>query len=281
MSTQNDPLAQAPQPADRLHYATGVMLDAQDFQAEQTYHRGRLARALSYLHGSGTAAGLRVGWQGPVGPDEEVLVHPGVALDRLGRVIEVPREACIRLNRWYEGRDPDELNQGLHGAPYDGVVVDVFIRFVACERGKTPSFAAGPFDALDAVVPSRLRDYYELELVTRREADPARPADPWSAVRGIADEAARLAALRTAVFDAWREGSDRWTDEGPDPLPEHAAGQDPTSLFLARLVLPAAAGGAGTRPVRAAAEPVRVENESRLFAYPAQALAAWLGLGPS
>ena len=35
------------------------------------------------------------------------------------------------------------------------------------QRGKTPAFAVGPFDATDAVVPSRLRDEYELRLVPR------------------------------------------------------------------------------------------------------------------
>ncbi len=42
---------------DRLCYALGVLLDASDFDAEQAYHRGRLARALVYLNGMGTAAG--------------------------------------------------------------------------------------------------------------------------------------------------------------------------------------------------------------------------------
>src|SRR5258708_794373 len=106
-----DPLAQKPELPDRLFYATGILLDAEDFRAEQLYHRGRLSRALAYLHGGGTVAGLRVDWIKPLNPgedaafpkgrDEEIVVNPGIAIDRLGRVIEVPTSGCIRLMRWY------------------------------------------------------------------------------------------------------------------------------------------------------------------------------------
>ena len=48
-------------PPDRVSYDEGVLLDALDFRAEQSYHRGRLARVLAYLFGTGTAAGLEVG----------------------------------------------------------------------------------------------------------------------------------------------------------------------------------------------------------------------------
>jgi hypothetical protein len=35
----SDPLEQKPEPPDRLFYATGILLDAEDFKAEQLYHR--------------------------------------------------------------------------------------------------------------------------------------------------------------------------------------------------------------------------------------------------
>ena len=44
---------------------------------------------------------------------------------------------------------------------------DIFLAFHPCERGYTPAFASGPFDALDASQPSRVRDAYELTLVPR------------------------------------------------------------------------------------------------------------------
>ena len=50
-----------PPPAPkRVYYSTGRMLGVEDFQADQDYHRGRLARVLSQLYGTGTVSGLLV-----------------------------------------------------------------------------------------------------------------------------------------------------------------------------------------------------------------------------
>jgi hypothetical protein len=297
MSTRNDPLASADALAragvlDRVFYATGILLAADDFDAEQTYHRGRLARALTYLHGCGTVAGLRVVVEPaleagadpafPGGREEELRVQPGLAVDRLGRLIEIPRAACLRLDRWYRAEEIDRLRTALHGAPVGGVIVDVFVRYVTCDRGKTPAFAAGPFDALDAVQPSRLRDAYELTLVPRSEASPPLPdAGEVSAppLPPATDLPGRRAALQEAIFNGWREGTEEWTERGLVPLREHIAGQDPTALFLARLVLPAtAAATADARPDRTTGAAVLVDNASRRFAYSTLALARSLGL---
>src|SRR5205823_2635938 len=55
--------------------------------------------------------------------------------------------------------------------------------------------------------------------------------------------------LQDAIFAAWH-GRDSSDQGGPKPLPEHAVGQDPTSVFLARLVLPATLPATGGRPIR-------------------------------
>jgi len=296
-----DPLKARQQPPDRLFYATGVLLDAEDFTAEQTYHRGQLARALAHLHGSGTAAGLRVTWAkaspDPNAPDareEELRVEPGVAIDRLGRLVEVPRTACIRLNRWFDNEGAqraDDLKQALYigaeaaevseedgagavvGTPrVDGVVADLFIRFVVCERGKTPAFASGPFDALDAVEPSRLRDGYELKLLLRKERPLPIPERIWPTDAKL---------LHKAIFDAWHNTTDRTEIQGQkdasdlNPLREHAEGQDTSFVFLARVVLPAEA--VLGKPQRKA-DDVRIDNHLRPFVYTAAALARLTGL---
>lgn len=285
MTTRADAL-NASVPPDRLYYATGELLDAADFRAEQLYHRGRLARALAYLHGSGTVAGLRIP---PVEPadaeaEERLLVEPGLAIDPLGRLIEVPRAQCIRLDRWYRAEPADRLRQArqsvtVAGNPVTGVVVDVYIRFVQCERGKTPSFAAGPFDALDAVSPSRLRDGFELSLLARIENPPPEPVSPWPDLLALAPEE-RAAAAREAVLEAWRGGTESLAPgEVPEPLAEHAQalGQDSGSVFLARLVLPAdPAPEADARPVRILDAPV-VVNELRPLVYPGGLLGRLLG----
>ena len=296
----SDPLAQKPEPPDRLFFATGILLDAEDFRAEQLYHRGRLSRTLAYLHGSGTIAGLLVEWQKPLKPGddakfpdglpEEIKVSPGLAIDRLGRLIEVPAPACIRLGRWYESKEqsPDDLYKAFHpakpGDPANVVVVDVFIRFCSCERGKTPAFATGPFDALNAVQPSRMREFYKLELVAREHNDPDLLKSGLNDLSTIGDVNARRAALHNEILGGWREGSEeahgQWKKSGGLGLSkEHEANQDPTSVFLARLTLPASTPArAGEKPIRKTNEEVIVDNLSRRFVYTGASLARWLGI---
>ena len=57
MSANQDPLEQLASP-DRVFYATGVLLAADDFQDEQTYHRRQLACALAALSPGGSATPL-------------------------------------------------------------------------------------------------------------------------------------------------------------------------------------------------------------------------------
>lgn len=288
MTTRIDPLRQVPEVPDRVAYATGVLLDADAFAAEQLYHRGRLARALTYLHGYGTAAGLWVEWQNTVAPavdgtgghDERLMVHPGLAIDRLGRMIEIPVPSCISLNPWFQTQSDSDLIQGLHGAPYNGVVADLFVRFIVCEQGKTPAFLTGPFDALNGVAPSRLRDSYELALFIRKEATPSLPQSPWPDLSQGADIPSRVANLHAAVFAAWQQDTTGGVNEGLPPLPEHLLGQDPAFLFLARLVIPATSAGAGVRPTRTTEATVTVDNDSRSFVYPVPALTRWVGVSP-
>ena len=256
---QLDPLLKPNVEADRLHYATGELLGADDFRDEQTYHRRQLARALLFLQGSGTIAGLRVVARplpasGASPEDVEIAVEPGLALDRVGRLIEVPRDACIRLRRWYEfiadqppnsdGLDVDDLRTAFH-AGAGLVIADVYLTFHPCDRGYTPAFASGPFDALDASQPSRVRDAYELSLVPRSELDPVSAFDPWAKIHD-APAADRFEAALTASLDAWST----LAIPAPDTLPEaqNPPGVDPTAVLLARLSIPAAnnPGGAPT-----------------------------------
>lgn len=292
---RGDPLVERGRQPDRLNYATGMLLGADDFSQEQAYHRGRLARALAYLHGSGTAAGLRAVPHPrvepntdpdlPRGREEELAVQPGLAVDRLGRLIELHAEFCIRLQRWYDQQPTDALVEALHPRraprvpvaddPYSGVVADLFIRFRTCTHELTQAFASGPFDALNAVVPARLRDHFLIELILRPEDEPPLPARRWP---GRSDSAS-IAPLHERILDAWQESLDRWERGAPKRLPEQPPGLDTTALFLARVVLPiTAATVAAGRPERDLNVAVTVDNSPRGFVYTTGALAAWLEL---
>lgn len=278
MATEQDslPLLEGP---DRVHYATGVLLGAEDFQAEQDYHRGRLARALAYAMGHGTLAGLEVVHEpAQTARAERLVVAPGLAIDRIGRLIEVARPRCLKLDEWYLAQSPQLLRQAWHDTGNlwtdspSGVAADLFIRFAACERGKTPAFATEAFDSFDSVTAARVRDGFEIELILRQESSPALPQPQWPDFDNDA------ATLRDAILNAWREGSAFSTLHGLDPLPEHVPGQDTSSLFIARVLLPADQGPAGQRPPRRMTETVIVRNELRPFVVTANALARWLGI---
>lgn len=275
-----DPLEAMP-PAERVNYATGVLLAAEDFRDEQTYHRARLARLLQALAGFGTIAGLRV--TPPAADDAELELHvaPGIAIDRFGRLVEITGPWCIRIARWIAGQSTPALRAALHRAPRIalpvGIVADVFIAALSCGRAKTPAFATGPFDALDAVVPARIAETAQLELVARAEGGP----DPIPAPRNFwPDSTATDEARLQAVLDSWTTGSAATSADGAlDPLAEHVAGRNTAAVLLARVTIPvvlAEDAGPEVRPQLDMTRPVSVDNSLRPFVFlPGK----WLGRG--
>jgi hypothetical protein len=315
----DDPLYGLPQP-ERPHYATGMLLDAGDFADEQTYHRNRLARALAFasgagarrapaggssgdtgsvgLHGGGTLAGLRVDVTAAAGDTpEELRIAPGLAVDRLGRLVEIPRSVCLRVQRWFDGELTRDGGDDLRAAALDdpdrfrsarlagdgvsigarAVIADVFVRFVACREGLTPAFAAGPFDALDAATASRLRDAYEVHLVLRGDGldDDFDGLPLLDRDLSTLSATARRDALQDAVLDAWPDlAGSTGVDGQLAPAPGHPPGLDPTAVFLARVFLPVAAGS----PPARAGDAV-VDNGARRVLPHLGMLAAAFGLG--
>lgn len=275
-----DPLELMPAP-ERVNYATGVLLDAQDFQDEQTYHRARLAKFLSGLAGFGTLAGLRV--RPPEASDAELEIHvdPGLAIDRFGRLIEITEPYCIRLARWYAALSTPQARAAIQRSPRVAVpvavVADVFLSTAACARAKTPAFATGPFDALDAVVPARLAEAPQLEMVPRDEGGPdpiPTPHNFWPAAG--ATDAQKL----QAVLDSWESGTAATTADGSlDPLQEHVGGHNSAAVLLARVTIPVVlADGAPpeVRPTLDMTTRVSVDNTIRPFIFlPGK----WLGRG--
>ncbi len=273
----SDPLATATDP-DRPNYALGVMLEAKDFIDEQTYHRARLARALQFLHGAGTVAGLSVSYAAPLpagspdapdGRQEELQVAPGIAIDGIGRVIEVPRPWCLTLPRWWDAQTNDTLTGALKT---NGVVADLFIRFLACGRSRQPAFASGPFDALDATVYARLRDGFDLKLVPRSE-DPAPSAvDPWAAIAGAPDRMAKAHELALGMWETLTA-----VEQRPDrKLVPPTLDSSLDWLLLARVTIPATADATTGRPNRSATAPT-VDNMVRPFVMTAGALLRVVG----
>jgi hypothetical protein len=275
-----------PQPPTRVYYATGRMLGVGDFQAEQDYHRGRLARTLLQLCGTGTVSGLLVQTDGNTDVTKlEIQVTPGMAIDRVGRIIEVPRPVCIVLQNWltqYVTAWQSQQSGNSPGTPsiadpntaiHDGknLTVDVFATFVPCTQGVTPCFAAqDDYDATDAFSPNRLLDSFAMQLVLRTDATPKTPLDPWA---GLGAQQPVLAALRQSMLAGTL---------GPSgTLAEYPPSFDQTAVFLARILVPATAGTSGNPPVwnLTGLGSANIDNASRLFVIPVSVLSRWNGLG--
>ena len=212
-------------------------------------------------------------------PGLELHVGGGLAVDRYGRLIEVPRPWCLRLAPWVASKSNDALRAAL--GP-EGVVADLYLRFASRGRGATPAFAHGAYDATDALVPSRVRDAFLFELLLRPEArdEPAAPnhlpRQRFAALRAMAP-AERLDAARAALLDGWdaAPGAARRRGAGAAAASTRV-GVDAAALFLARLRLPAGPPDADGRPVfdLDSFDDARIDNESRAFVVPNDMLAA-------
>ena len=400
MTPPTDTLSTPPVP-NRVYYSLGRMLGVEDFQADQDYHRGRLACALLQLFGTGTVSGLNVqtsfpawqaslpvaswafvvdatsgnvqvntgkngvtggarpawaavgssvnegdlvwtnegpvlwtGWQaskpftfpsvivdsnfnfqvltvtaglttgaavpawntniGGVTPDGgvaaawtclgptqlEIQVTPGMAIDRAGRILQVPRPVCIRLQPWLTLQDPAILNAVIKNG---NVFVDVFATFVGCTRGLTPCFATqDDYDATDAFSPNRLLDSFAMQLVLRTDVTDANsnlPVDPWLATGTLPTSTTNTLTpqnLKQSILNV-SSGPAAAAPWATAPALEYPKGFDPTAVFLARITIPATAGNAGKPPTFSLGN-ITINNLARLFLFPAALAARWTGL---
>ncbi|WP_138469268.1 hypothetical protein [Poseidonocella sp. HB161398] len=260
-----DALETRPAP-ERTFPHDGALLTQTDFRTEQLYHRALLSRLALHLHGAGTVAGLDVRYVPAAGGAEvEVEVAPGLAIDRLGRLIEIPTRSCLPLAAWVAQQDAEDetraaLQAGLRAAAGPlpvHAVADVYLGYHACAQVPEPAFASANADTIDGVQPSRIRDYGKLDLVVR-------PADddraPQSLVASQIPDTVPPGDLPAALRDykrltAWdvtrSDGAPgRFRMASGGTLSEHVPGtvQDGTEIFLARLAIPlVTGGGAGPR----------------------------------
>lgn len=294
-----DPLVQQllalTQRAERPYYEVGVLLDREDFIAEQSYHRGRLARAMATLFGHGTVAGLRVreprDTADPSLPrrpnaEREIEIDPGLAMDRLGRLIELRTTQCFRIKRWFDwtlANDADALDEAVVGTGANThVLLDIFVHFVVCQHGATPAFATGPFNATDATVPSREHDAFELSWALRPAAEAAtQPGNVWPAFDAVNQELAalpngtpaqkaarekrRAELIGEAILGAWEPLSADAQRPTLDPLVEHPRDDWWDRVLLARVKVPVKASS--DHPQIDEGRQLEIDNLIRPFVY--------------
>ena len=83
-------------PLRRVNYFAGRLLSAEDFRAEQEYHREKSRLHNRRLHGSGVANGLTVSVAGGASRPA-ITVKPGVGIDPAGNELEVDAERSVSV----------------------------------------------------------------------------------------------------------------------------------------------------------------------------------------
>jgi hypothetical protein len=175
--------------------------------------------------------------------------------------VEVRREQCLAVADWLAARAGrlasaaeiqrrDEVIAAVRD-PGDGdrLLLDVWLRHLPATRGRTPAFAAGPFNATDYSVPARLADGFEITFDVA--ADPTGAAQlPGNRLPALDEQISALQALapadRAAARSAWTLDSvlDAWPQAPADrpgqlaALAEQREDAQWNRVFLARLAVP-------------------------------------------
>ncbi len=80
----------------RVNYFQGRLLSADDFSAEQEYHREKSRLHNRRLHGSGVASGLTVSLSGGTSR-AAITVKSGVGIDATGNELELDAECSVPI----------------------------------------------------------------------------------------------------------------------------------------------------------------------------------------
>jgi hypothetical protein len=82
--------------SERPRYFFGRIIDVEDLEREQLYHREKARRHNRLLHGWGIVRGLEV--HASTHGTREVTISPGYALDRRGEEVVVSRSVSVDLS---------------------------------------------------------------------------------------------------------------------------------------------------------------------------------------
>lgn len=142
----------------RNRYFYGKLLDVHHFEMEQHYFRGKTALLNRLIPGFGVVCGLGV----ELTDDEHIVVQPGVAIDKWGRVIVVPKPSVpYRLPR-DEPPEPaptlqrhQECDPELYG--------HIRLCYHECETHPTPVMASD-CESIDRCLPGAIEERYCIDF---------------------------------------------------------------------------------------------------------------------
>lgn len=138
----------------RNRYFYGKLLDVHHFEMEQDYLNGKRWMLNRLLFGYGVICGLDVRYEG----GDQVTVGPGVALDRCGREIVVPRRSReVRLPR----RRTEHIDSPGQEKQCDDGVIFLCICYHECDIDPVPTMAEN-CEVEDHCASGAVREHYRL-----------------------------------------------------------------------------------------------------------------------
>jgi hypothetical protein len=211
-------------PDERVNYAYGMVLGLDEFLQEQLHNLSKDYLHERALHGYGTVSGLHVAITPVTGAqDFQVSVATGIAVDQWGREIVITCDQCAWLGAWLAAQE-----LAGHTIPPDNVdesgVVTLYVTaaYAECLDDMVP-LPGQPCSSSDqTMVPSRIRDAWDVELSFDRPAMPR-----WDTDRRLARLLATVVVVpglpeassdESKIADAVRAlGS--LSPDGPDGVP--------------------------------------------------------------
>jgi hypothetical protein len=146
----------------------------------------------------------------------------------------------------------------------------------------TPCFATqDDYDATDAFSANRLLDSFSMQLVLRTDPNPQLPQDPWLALgaapSGVTGTVVQALQRNILTANSGAAAAAPFTVGGPIPR-EYPPGFDASSVFLARLSIPATAPTTQGQAPTYNLNVITINNLARLFIYAPSLVARTLGL---
>jgi hypothetical protein len=137
----------------RNHYFYGKLLDTRHFNLEQDYFNHKLALITRLVLGYGVVCGLDLAL---TDERDQVIVRPGMAIDKWGRVIVVPRPSKpIRVERSPEASGEEE--EWIH----------LCLAYYECESDPTPVLA-GECDVGGSCAADTIQERYKIFSLPER-----------------------------------------------------------------------------------------------------------------
>jgi hypothetical protein len=149
-------------PFTALRYHFGMLLGVDDFETDQSYHRGKHRLHNAWSHREGVLWGLGVSADTKSG---EIRVDAGLALDAAGEELHLDAQACVNVGAWFDAHQSDAGFSPT--ATAGGFTFDAHVEmsFHPCLTRQVPAMSEPCAGAAGDTAYSRVFETVEIHLV--------------------------------------------------------------------------------------------------------------------